>query len=129
MFTHHDIAMLILCLSIYLISVFVGIPILEWLKDKKWKSIKNNLPPGQTVLIKDKNGNIGYAVPTYYHFTANKNHNGLYDASDRWLFHDPRWDGNWIVEANDDLLSPIDSDITHFKIIQNDTGTKMQRTN
>jgi hypothetical protein len=77
-------------------------------------------PPNRRVMVKDMNGNIAFAYPTYYPFEIKK-----LDGDDRkpygWrgtpIFYEnniEKWDGGWMILYKG-LTSTINSEVKYWR--------------
>ena len=94
----------------YFILIFTGWHTLEF------------TPPNQRVKVKDLNGNVAFAEPTYYPFEVKKNpgdENKPYGWRGTPVFYGngiEKWDGGWMILC-EGLTGKIDSDIVKWREI------------
>lgn len=83
-------------------------------EENQWNSL-DILPPDKMLEVKDKNGRIAFAQPTYYPFEVVKMPG---DELKQWgwrgtpVFHEdniPKWDGGWMIQPNDGLTLNFDT--------------------
>jgi hypothetical protein len=88
-----------------------------------WHTIELT-PPNKRLQVKDKNGNIAFAEPTYYpfeikHFPGDENK--LYGWRGTPVFFKDgveKWDGGWMILCNKHLTNDVD-DIMQWREIPN----------
>ena len=77
-------------------------------------------PPNKRVQVKDVNGNIALAYPTYYPFEVKKlegDESKLYGFRGTPIFYGngiEKWDGGWMILC-EGLTSKIDSNIVRWR--------------
>jgi hypothetical protein len=71
----------------------------------EWIDINEQDPPNELIEVKDQQGNIAYAYPTYYPF---KMDNGKVIPCAEY------WDGGFMVQAKG-LDDALESQVTHWK--------------
>lgn len=71
----------------------------------EWISLEDKNPENDFLMVKDLEGRIAYAYPTYYPFKM---------VDGKVVHCDLYWDGNWLIRCNG-VETPKIGKITHWK--------------
>jgi hypothetical protein len=78
-----------------------------------WISIEDGTPPDTELLVRDQFGNEAIGSPTYYPFKVIP-HPPYTKWSSKIESCEPYWDGGWLITAENNFLSNIKGNVTHW---------------